>query len=194
MSGKSFWMVSVLLLMLAGPIGLDPARADDGGVSFGGSPRLLSGHKTASMQSEVIRMNVGAQNVRVDCQFVFQNAGPACTVRMGFFDEGRGSEDPDQEMDPAHPKPPHGTFTSYASFVDGARVRTQTVRAEKEGDFWHVKTVRFGRGRPGASMMCIRFRSAARLPTTPAARMTKPITSSIQPHPGMVRLAGQRSS
>ncbi len=132
--------ITGLMIVLGTITGI--ARADDGGLSFGGSPRLLSGHPSVSMQSEIVTMAVGSETVKVDCLFVFRNDGPACAVRMGFPDEGRGSEDPDEEgVDTSHP--PKGTFTSYVSYVDGARVPTQIVRAGTPGNFWHTKTVRF---------------------------------------------------
>lgn len=130
------------LMRISPAFGPAPARADDGGVSFGGSPRLLSGHQSVSMQSEVIQMQVGPV-VKVDCQFVFHNAGPACTVRMGFPDEGRGADGPEED---GPERSPHGTFLSYVSFVDGVRVPTQTVRAQEASNFWHVKTVTFAAG------------------------------------------------
>ena len=64
--------LGVALALLAAP-----AVANDGGIAFGGSPRLLTGHPTVSMESEVVRIDVGEQNVRVDCRFVFRNDGPA---------------------------------------------------------------------------------------------------------------------
>ncbi|MDQ2800295.1 MAG: hypothetical protein M3Y13_11725 [Armatimonadota bacterium] len=116
------------------------ARANDGGISFGGSPRLLTGHQSVTMQSEVVRVNVGEDKVHVDCQFVFQNAGPACTVRMGFPDQSRGADSPEEE---GEQNPPKGAFLSYVSYVDGVRVPTQTLHAGESGNFWHAKTVHF---------------------------------------------------
>lgn len=116
------------------------ASANDGGISFGGSPGLLKGHPTVLMRSEVIRMTVGEEVVTVDCRFVFENSGPACTVRMGFPDEGRGADDPDE--DEPH-NPPTGTFTSFRSYVDGHPVATQLIRAAARSRYWHAKTVVF---------------------------------------------------
>lgn len=106
--------------------------ANDGGITFGGSPRLLAGKTTVSMQSEAVRMTVGAETVTVDCQFVFRNNGPACSVRMGFPDWQRGDS---------------GSFTSFQSYVDGKSVPTRFVRdvkdsAKDRGDL-HVETVTF---------------------------------------------------
>lgn len=123
---------------------MQATSANDGGIAFGGSPRLLSGQGTVSMQREVVRMTVGREIVKVDCQFVFQNSGRACTVRMGFPDQGRGTEDPDEVLDAAEMrKPPSGTFLSYVSYVDGVRVPTKVIRAAHPGNFWHAKNVRF---------------------------------------------------
>jgi hypothetical protein len=115
-------------------------HADDGGIAFGGSPRLLNGHPSVSMQSEVVQMIVGKDTLHVDCQFVFRNDGPACKVRMGFPDSGRSAMDPEEEGPQKHPT---GTFTSYTSYVDGVKVPTQTIHGAQEGDFWHAKVVNF---------------------------------------------------
>jgi hypothetical protein len=137
------WIALIGMIGLLTATGM--AKADDGGLSFGGTPRLLSGHPSVSMQSEVVRMTVGTESVKVECDFVFHNSGPACIVRMGFPDEGRGSEDPDEEgVDKTHA--PQGTFTSYASYVDGVKVPTRVIRADKEGNFWHTKDVKFAAG------------------------------------------------
>lgn len=108
------------------------AYANDGGITFGGSPRLLTGKTAISMQSEIVRMSVGAETVTVDCQFVFRNNGRACTVRMGFPDSARGDA---------------SRFTSFKSYVDGKAVATQFVRgakdSEEDNDDWHAKTIVF---------------------------------------------------
>lgn len=122
------------------------AFANDGGISMGGSPRLLSGHPSVTMTSEVINIVVDKdERYKVDCQFVFTNEGPAFTVRMGFPDVGEGVGDPDEELDPKEVlnTPPHTTFTSFRSYVDGRRVATKLIRANEEGHYWHTKLVRF---------------------------------------------------
>ena len=128
------------VLTLVSPL---TARADDGGISFGGLPHLLSGHPSVAMQSEVVRMTIGKENVKVDCQFVFHNSGPACTVRMGFPDQARGSEAED-DYENAGKGPAKGAFISYTSYVDGMKVPTTTIHGDKTGDVWHAKTVSFG--------------------------------------------------
>src|SRR4028118_808793 len=76
------------------------ALANDAGISFGGSPRLLKGHPSVAMASEVIVMTIDEEKVTVDCNFVFKNNGKATQVRMGFPDEGQGEDDPDEgELD-----------------------------------------------------------------------------------------------
>ncbi len=121
------------------------ALANDGGISMGGSPRLLSGHPSVTMTSEVINIVVDKDKYTVDCRFVFTNSGPACAVRMGFPDEGEGANDPDEEADPKEVlnTPPHTTFTSFRSYVDGNLVATKLVRANEEGHYWHTKQVGF---------------------------------------------------
>ncbi len=120
------------------------ASANDGGIAYGGSPRLLTGHPSVSMTSEVIRLSVEDEMVKVDCQFVFTNHGAACKVRMGFPDEGFGADDPDEEGgDDVMNTPPKTTFTSFHSFVNGKPIPTKLIRADKPGKYWHTKTVTF---------------------------------------------------
>lgn len=117
-------------------------RADDGGISFGGNPSLLKGHKTVSMKSEVIKMEIHKESIKVDCLFVFHNDGPECTVRMGFPDIGEGAQIP-YEGEPLPTKNLKATFTSYTSFVDGKKVPTKLVPTDDRSIFWHTKTVTF---------------------------------------------------
>jgi hypothetical protein len=119
------------------------ARADDGGISFGGSPHLMSGHASVAMQSEVVHMDIGDKQIKVDCQFVFHNSGPAATVRMGFPDQGKGAAEPYQ----GDPLPPlsklKATFITYDSYVDGKKVPTKLIPGSDREHFWHTKTVTF---------------------------------------------------
>lgn len=133
----------VRVLALAGVLGGGAARADDGGITYGGAPRLLAGHPSVSMQSEVVRMKVGRKRVRVTCDFVFHNSGRAGRVRMGFPDRGEGDGDPGRS-DPK--EAPKGTFLSYASWVDGKGVPTRIVRSSDSSQVWHAKTVSFAAG------------------------------------------------
>ena len=123
-----------------------PALANDGGIAYGGSPGLLTGHPSVSMTSEKILLVVGDKDVRVECDFVFTNSGKACSVRMGFPDEGYGSADPDEGRssdDDFMKSPPQTTFTSFKSSVNGKPVATKLIRADKAGHYWHTKTVQF---------------------------------------------------
>jgi hypothetical protein len=138
---RAFVLIAASLALWSG------ASANDGGIAFGGSPGLLKGHPTVSMQSELISITVGEQNVMADCRFVFQNDGPACTVRMGFPDQGEGSEDPDEAAGPDwRGKPAAGTFTSFKSYVDGRPAASKLIRADRPGQFWHTKLVSFPAG------------------------------------------------
>lgn len=139
-SSKSVLVVAMLGVSL---LSAAAAWADDGGISFGGAPYLLGPHKNISMKSEVIRMDIGKELIRVDCQFVFLNAGPRTRVRMGFPDQGRGAEDPDYWNSERKGGPIKGTFLSYKSIVDGKLVPTTTVKAKEAGAIWHEKTVSF---------------------------------------------------
>lgn len=120
------------------------ASADDGGISFGGSPKLLKGHSSVSMKDEVVKMEVGDEQIKVQCDFTFHNDGPAAKVRVGFPDEGQGSMEPYQGED----KIPTGknlkaTFLSYESWVDGKKVATELVPTDNRELYWHAKTVQF---------------------------------------------------
>lgn len=128
--------LAALMLLL-----LPVARADDGGISFGGNPHLLKGHATVAMKNEVVKMDVGEKTIKVDCNFVFHNSGPTCTVRVGFPDEGTGAAEPYQG-DPV-PKNPKATFITYDSWVDGKKVKTELVPTNDRSLYWHAKTVTF---------------------------------------------------
>lgn len=134
-------MYRTLLAVAAALVALLPARANDGALSLGGSPSLLSGHKTVSMQREVIRMTVGEDSVSVDCRFTFKNDGPACTVRMGFPDEGRGA-DGEEDDETAKKGPVRGRFTAFRSYVNGMEVKTTLARSKDPNRVWHAKEVR----------------------------------------------------
>ena len=132
---------AVSLLVIASTV--NPSFADDGGISFGGSPHLLNGHKSVSMRAENIRIDVHDQIINVDCKFVFHNDGPTCTVRMGFPDEGLGAAEPYQGFPvPTGPKL-KATFKSYVSYVGGKRVPTSVVPTNDRALYWHAKTVTF---------------------------------------------------
>lgn len=120
------------------------AIPNDGGIAFGGTPRLLKTHPSVRMASEIIRITVGKKTLKTDCRFVFVNSGAACTVRMGFPDRGVGASDPDEEnADNTMHTPPRTTFQSFQSWVDGRRVPTKLIRASDEGEYWHTKTLKF---------------------------------------------------
>ncbi len=123
------------------------AHANDGGIAWGGSPKLLSNHPSVAMQSEVITMNVGKEKTTVDCRFVFKNYGRATTVRMGFPDEGSGDLNRAEEVDINVPDwrktKPLSTFSSFKSWVNGVPVQTKLVRSDEIAKSWHTKAVRF---------------------------------------------------
>lgn len=119
-------------------------RRDDGALSLGGTPSLLSGHKTVRMEREVVRLVIGKDAVSVDCRFTFFNDGPAAEVRMGFPDEGQGGDRDDIEPDVAKSRPPKSRLEGFQSYVNGAPVKTTLVRDAKDvGLAWHTKQVVF---------------------------------------------------
>jgi hypothetical protein len=134
-------MISVLAIVASlALVGPNVARANDAALAYGGTPRPLTAHPTVSMQSEYIKLTVGEVDTMVDCRFIFVNHGPACTVRMGFPDQGRGAADPDEE---GKRNPPTGTFKTFESWVGGKKVNTTVTRADHPGNFWHEKEVAF---------------------------------------------------
>jgi hypothetical protein len=137
-------MSAISLLFAALLVFVAPAAvADDGGISFGGSPHLLKGHATVAMKDEVVKMDIQEKVIKVDCKFLFHNSGPACTVRMGFPDEGLGAAEPYQG-DPVPTGPGlKATFLTYESWVDGKKVPTKLVPTNDRSLYWHTKTVTF---------------------------------------------------
>ena len=140
---KYFAVLAVALSSFTG-VFTDAARANDGSIAWGGSPQLLSSHPSVAMQSEVIVMNIGKENVTVDCRFVFKNYGKATAVRMGFPDAGSGDTPHQDAFDnDVSAKRAHTAFTSFKSWVDGKAVKTQLIRADESQKSWHAKTVYF---------------------------------------------------
>ena len=139
---KYFAVLAVALSSFTG-VFTDAARANDGSIAWGGSPQLLSSHPSVAMQSEVIVMNIGKENVTVDCRFVFKNYGKATTVRMGFPDAGSGDTAFQDEYEDPKPKAAPTGFTSFKSWVDGAPAKTTAIRSGTSGLTWHAKTVYF---------------------------------------------------
>lgn len=125
---------------------VDSAFANDGGITLGGSPRLLGRHPSVRMQSEVVSIDTDGRRVHVVCDFVFKNTGKACDVRMGFPDEGYGADDPDEESDASTvmKTPPKTTMKYFKSWINGRATQTKLVRADEPGHYWHTKTVKFG--------------------------------------------------
>jgi hypothetical protein len=133
------------------------ALADDGAVSWSGSPQMLNGHPTVSLVSEKIVLKVHWHSgedgwTDADCNFVFHNHGPACSVRIGFPDRTQGANEPNFSKG-GNGDFPHPTFQvlqSFKSWVDGKRVVTRVVPAQDPnikgatyGGSWHVKVVHF---------------------------------------------------
>jgi len=116
--------------------------ADDGGISFGGSPHLLRGHRSVAMKSEAVKIDIQPELITVDCKFVFHNSGPTSTVRVGFPDQGLGAEEPYQG-EPLPTKGLKATFLTYESYVDGKKVPTKLIPTNDRGLFWHTKNVTF---------------------------------------------------
>jgi len=139
---KRWKRLGATILLAALPFMPPLACADDGGISFGGNPHLMKGHATVSMKNEVVKMDVKDKVIKVDCIFVFHNSGPACTVRMGFPDQGLGAAEPYQG-DPVPTRNLKATFLTYDSWVDGKKVPTKLIPTNDRALYWHTKTVTF---------------------------------------------------
>lgn len=129
---KRFFLLA--LLALAAPL----ARANDGSITWGEAPSLTKNHPWVEMRSEVVRLKVGTRQTRVECDFVFVNHGPACTVRMGF---------PDHTDDDHEEQSTVTYFKGFRSFVDGREVKVQSANGPLEDGYrvkWSTKPVRFG--------------------------------------------------
>ncbi len=93
------------------------------------------------MVNETIRMDVYHDYYEVTVDFLFQNHGPAVTVKMGFPESGGGDI-----MSSSYAK--HSGFSSFHTWVDNQQV-TAVRKVDFSDDgyraFW-VKTVSFAKG------------------------------------------------
>lgn len=116
------------------------ASADDGFISFGGSPRLLSAHPQIEMSREDVAIVVKGGKARVRAKFIFKNHGAATKVRMGFPDTDAREENGEPTKMRRRPY-----LQDFRSWVDSKRVSTEMVRAQGSLGLWHAKTVAFNR-------------------------------------------------
>jgi hypothetical protein len=111
------------LTLFAGPA----AFADGGPAEF---TDLFKGPANVAIKNEVVKIDVGEKFVKVDCSCVFHNSGSACSMRIGFLDNGTKDV-------------PQATFTTYDSWVDGKKVKTALIPQTDRNLFWQAKTVSF---------------------------------------------------
>jgi hypothetical protein len=115
--------------------------ANDAAVNgVGGTVAPMESHPSIRMVREKVDAKIGWDGVKVRCEFVFKNEGPATTVEMGFPERSWGDS----------AKPIVTTeFKGFNSWVDGKSVSTKlipSVRSQSmEYEAWHVKDVRFGK-------------------------------------------------
>jgi hypothetical protein len=124
-------------MTLCGGIGMT-AAANDGGLTFGGTPKMLQSHPTVAMRSETVRLSVGKEEVRVDCRFTFENKGAARRVRMGFPDHGVGEDAFEEEVTAVKAR-----LRRFRSYVNGKPAVTTLIRGKDPNVLWHTKTVLF---------------------------------------------------
>jgi len=129
------WLPVVLLA-----VAVAPAFADDGRIGpHGGVVALIDGEdEQIIMRSARVYVDMTPERATVDCRFVFENAGPATTVLMGFPEEAHEESGPKEG----------GGLRAFRAWVDGVRVKT-TWRLDEGGrDYrgWHTKRVHFSRG------------------------------------------------
>lgn len=138
-------IAGILVLVACNSVVAPQVKANDGGISYGGTPGLLKAHPSVAMKSEVVRIVIDKEHVKVDCRFVFQNYGAPCQVRMGFPDEGYGDSPGAEQGENEKPK---SNFNCFKSSIDGVPVATSLVTGESvDGSAlkWQTKNVRFGR-------------------------------------------------
>ena len=111
--------------------------ANDAWVGYSGSPKLMKGHPTVRMVSEVVKITVYKEYLLADCRFVFKNEGPATSVRMGF---------PDWASSDDGIGPKKSNYTWFKSNVNGKAVKTKLVGGRDYGDGFQIKDVAFRRG------------------------------------------------
>ncbi|HVT11588.1 MAG TPA: hypothetical protein VHE55_04925 [Fimbriimonadaceae bacterium] len=124
------------LVILAIVFAASPVLADNAALTTGGQPTMMSGHKSISMESEVVKITVHWNRVDADCLFVFANHGRACTVNMGFPDFGLWAYE-------FRKKEPHSIFKTYRSYVDGKKVKTKLVLDKDKIQQWQTKMISF---------------------------------------------------
>ncbi len=118
------------------------ACANDAAIhGVGGAIAPMDGHPSVRMVREKIDARINWDSVKVRCEFVFKNEGPATTVRMGFPEEASGVD-----VGPIK----KSRLSGFRSLVDGKPVKTTFVPTKSDADSdsetyraWHVKTVRF---------------------------------------------------
>lgn len=121
-------MTAVLLLLAAN---------DSAVMGVGGTVEAFDTGTTVRMVSEHIQVDFARR--RVEADFVFENLGEACSVMMGFPEEGGGDFEP-----PTPSKPTH--FESFQSWVDGVPAKTEVWKADFDEMYykqWWTKTVDF---------------------------------------------------
>jgi len=129
-----------LLLCLALALSGLSARSDDTAVyGQGGALSPMQEHPSIVMDEMLVDARVTPDASTVDCRFVFRNAGPTVTVKMGFPESGNANAGP------------NAGFTSFDTWVDGRRVpaRTEGMEVNDQAGIWNrwrVKTVRFAAG------------------------------------------------
>jgi hypothetical protein len=126
-------MRSWFLLLALAAFGFAAHANDSNSSGIGGTWRMLKGEHR---QIQMVREHVRIGSYKTTADFVFRNHGPATTVTMGFPETGGGDSSP------------HLSFRSFASWVDGRRVKTRRKplpHSESQwGALW-IKRVRFGR-------------------------------------------------
>ncbi len=135
-------MRTVLLPALA--LATTLAVADDGWLGYPGKPKQFNAKPTVRMASERVTVVIHRWHADVRCEFVFENHGPATTVKMGF---------PDFHSSGELGKKAITIYDRFNSYVDGVRVRTklepkvyqQSMESMSAPAAFQTKSVHFGR-------------------------------------------------
>ena len=113
---------SVAAILLALTLFSAPgAFADSGSTAFS---NLFKRPTNVAIKNEIVKIDVGEKSIKVDCNCVFQNSGPACSMRIGFGDYGARDV-------------PRATVLTDDSWVNGKKVKTALMPQSESSFFSH---------------------------------------------------------
>lgn len=154
-----------------------PAWADAARISAGGAVHQMHGGGSVSMERETVRIKISDHLQEVECTFVFNNKGPACSLHVGFPDF-TNIPDLSSEAAAAGLTP---TFLTYHCEVDGKECKSKLIPADDDYSGsddvmrWHASVVQF----PAHSKVTMRT-DYSQLPDISPTDMKEPIQQFIK--------------